>query len=79
MSGVMYCPIFEVIDMAAPKKPGQNTRNQGGFYQQVGPRGGKRGLTIIGTKTYAKAQSSSSGPRSGRIPPRATGSASKNA
>jgi hypothetical protein len=38
-----------------------------------------RGLTIIGTKTYAKGQSSSSGPRSGRIPPRATCSASKNA
>jgi hypothetical protein len=49
------------------------------FANNLGSFANKRGLTIIGTKTYAKDQSSSSGPRSGRIPPRATCSASKNA
>jgi len=28
--------------MAAPKKPGESTGNQGGIYQQVGPQGGKQ-------------------------------------
>lgn len=28
--------------MAAPKKPGESTGNQGGIYQQVGPHGGKQ-------------------------------------
>lgn len=28
--------------MTTPKKPGQNTGNQGGIYQEVGPRGGKQ-------------------------------------
>ena len=27
--------------MAAPMKPGSNTGNKGGIYQEVGPRGGK--------------------------------------
>jgi hypothetical protein len=30
------------IDMAAPKKPGQNTGKQGGIFQEVGPKGGKQ-------------------------------------
>ena len=28
--------------MATTKKPGENTGNDGGIYQQVGPRGGAR-------------------------------------
>lgn len=28
--------------MAAPMKPGQNTGNKGGIFQEVGPRGGKQ-------------------------------------
>lgn len=28
--------------MAAPMKPGQNTGNGGGIFQQVGPQGGKQ-------------------------------------
>ena len=28
--------------MAITKKPGQSTGNNGGIYQQVGPRGGKK-------------------------------------
>lgn len=28
--------------MAITKKPGQSTGNNGGIYQQVGPRGGKQ-------------------------------------
>ena len=30
------------IDMAAAKKPGQSTGNQGGIFQEVGPRGGRQ-------------------------------------
>lgn len=28
--------------MAAPQKPGQNTGDKGGIFQEVGPRGGKQ-------------------------------------
>ncbi len=28
--------------MAAPKKPGTSTGNQGGIYQEVGPKGGAK-------------------------------------
>ena len=28
--------------MATPKKPGQSTGNQGGIFQEVGPKGGKQ-------------------------------------
>ncbi|MES2942528.1 MAG: hypothetical protein V4772_06635 [Pseudomonadota bacterium] len=28
--------------MAAGKKPGENTGNQGGIYQEIGPRGGRQ-------------------------------------
>lgn len=28
--------------MTAPKKPGSNTGNQGGIFQEVGPQGGKK-------------------------------------
>lgn len=28
--------------MTAPKKPGENTGNRGGIFQEVGPRGGRQ-------------------------------------